>query len=244
MGVSSLHYANMFDEKLSSDAMEWDEMNEGMGKNDNGGMLNECLLRELHFNWLRFVEYSGSGSLVLFTIALLSGIVDIELLMCMFALSFICMMLGIVAEFALRAKVVLEKVVEYTQNNSFALGGDGQVTNDTLHPLRVMGGVVQNMIDKIHWCFWMAHILCWIGILILWAIIVVHYMSWWSGCSAETMGMPSSWLDNILTGGECYVCHLGYAHSTFIEKSSSATKQTMPECYGQTYSVTANFIDT
>lgn len=105
VGVSSLRYTNMFDPAQSSDRMEWDEKNLAMANRDNGQDLSSCLARELHFNWLRFIEYSGSGSLVLFTIALLAGIVDIELLICMFALSFTCMILGIVAEFALRAKV-------------------------------------------------------------------------------------------------------------------------------------------
>lgn len=63
---------------------------------------------ELRINWLRFVEYSGSGSLVLFTIAILAGVTDINLLVCMFVLSATCMLLGIVAEIILRIKNALK----------------------------------------------------------------------------------------------------------------------------------------
>ncbi len=63
---------------------------------------------ELRFNWLRFVEYSASGSLVLFTIAVLAGVTDINLLVCMFFLSATCMLLGIVAEIALRIRNALK----------------------------------------------------------------------------------------------------------------------------------------
>ncbi len=63
--------------------------------------------KEIRFNWLRFVEYSGSGSLVLATVALTAGIFDIELLGCMFGLSAVCMLLGLVAEVLWRARNVL-----------------------------------------------------------------------------------------------------------------------------------------
>jgi len=62
---------------------------------------------ETRFNWLRFVEYSGSGSLVLIVVALTAGIFDIELLGCMFAMSAVCMLLGLVAEVIWRVRNVL-----------------------------------------------------------------------------------------------------------------------------------------
>ncbi len=89
---------------------------------DHGKLAKPYLARELHFNWWRFVEYSASGSLVLITIALLAGIVDMELLVCMFFMAATCMLLGIVAEFALRAKNVLKKVLE---EHSYKTEGQG-----------------------------------------------------------------------------------------------------------------------
>lgn len=85
---------------------------------------------------------------------------------------------------------MLEDVVKYVKENTHS-------TDPKNHPLIVLKGVVDNVISKMQWCFWMAHILGWVGIIIPWAIIIVHYMSWWSGCSAETLGMPSTWLDGM-----------------------------------------------
>lgn len=63
--------------------------------------------KEIRFNWLRFVEYSISGSLMLIIVALTAGIIDIELIACMFSMSAACMLLGIVAEALWRARNVL-----------------------------------------------------------------------------------------------------------------------------------------
>lgn len=66
-----------------------------------------AILRELRFNWLRFIEYTFSGSLVLITVAVISGIVDQDLIACMFGLSAVCMLCGLVAEICLRLANVL-----------------------------------------------------------------------------------------------------------------------------------------
>ena len=69
----------------------------------------------MRFNWLRFVEYSASGSLVLFTGAILVGVTDANLLACMFVLSATCMFLGIAAEIFLRVKNALKMIIVVPQ---------------------------------------------------------------------------------------------------------------------------------
>lgn len=75
------------------------------------GDIVEHTREEMRFNWLRFVEYSASGSLVLFTAAILVGVTDLNLLMCIFLLSATCMLLGIAAEICLRVKNALKMVL-------------------------------------------------------------------------------------------------------------------------------------
>lgn len=78
--------------------------------NDNHPTLLEferVCMREMRFNWLRFVEYSISGSLVQLSVALTAGIVDAELIACMFTMSATCMLLGIVADALWRGRNVL-----------------------------------------------------------------------------------------------------------------------------------------
>ena len=63
----------------------------------------------LTINWLRYVEYSVSASVMMLCIALVSGILDLHLLMCIFFLTFACMLLGYGAEILLRISQVLEE---------------------------------------------------------------------------------------------------------------------------------------
>lgn len=65
------------------------------------------------FNWLRFVEYSASGSLVVCTIAMVCGVSDLEVLVCIFFLCWGCMMAGLVGEICLRAGASLDKASEW-----------------------------------------------------------------------------------------------------------------------------------
>lgn len=177
----------MFDETQSSDAEDVLNSKEAQRMNDTAAF-GRFMARELHFNWWRFVEYSASGSLVLITIALLAGIVDVELLVCMFVLAATCMLLGIVAEFALRARNVLVKVVEHTKKWSSTLSrGLG-----AKHPLEILSPVLDNICDKLSVCFWMSHILGWACIILPWGVILAHYAAWWSTCDAETLAVPGS----------------------------------------------------
>jgi hypothetical protein len=182
----------MFDANQRSDADDAHQSNEAKRMDDTDSF-KFFMARELHFNWWRFVEYSGSGSLVLITIALLSGIVDVELLVCIFVLAATCMLLGIVAEFALRARNVLAKVVEHSKKWSSVNNlKRGIRTPEQQHPLEILGPVLDNICDKLKLCFWMSHVLGWACIVVPWGIILAHYAAWWSTCDAETLAVPGN----------------------------------------------------
>jgi hypothetical protein len=125
--------------------------------------------RILYFNWLRFIEYSISGSLVLFIISMIAGIVDIELLACIFFLSAACMIFGLVAEWFLRMHTVLTKC-------SFVMGGSNP--NDV--------ALKQLFVKLTRRGFWASHIVGWLCILVPWIIIILHYISWFEQCGRAT----------------------------------------------------------
>lgn len=121
----------------------------------------------LYFNWLRFVEYSFSGSIVLASIAIVSGIVDSELLLCIVFLSGACMIFGLVAEWCLRILVVLK-------NSDLKVDAADQP---------VVKNVMLRMLTK---AFWVAHFAGWICIIVPWYIIFKHYASWWGMCKSNS----------------------------------------------------------
>lgn len=136
---------------------------------------NNWQKRMLYFNWLRFVEYSISGSVVLVTIALISGIVDIELLTSIFFLSATCMLLGLIAEWCMRMHAVLEK------------GGCD------------MNAAVKNIfLRHLQKAFWVSHILAWVCIAIPWYIIFQHYDGWFHQCKGNPGDGPPEFVRYIV----------------------------------------------
>jgi hypothetical protein len=157
--------------------------------------------RMLAFNELRFYEYSVSGSLVLLTIAMISGINDVELLMCIYALAFACMIFGLVAEYALRGKVVLDTILRnselrgnYNTEKGIVDGctasclscgtKEPEVKKDILFAglgTPILDHVFKVMHGQLHVAFWVSYITAWICIAIPWYIIIMHYDGWWGG---------------------------------------------------------------
>lgn len=135
-------YNKIFVEKQSTDNVKFEDVSEDKR--------NEWFLNIVHFNWLRFIEYSISGSLVLFTIALVSGVVDFELLLCIFFLSLACMILGLIAEWCMRIEVVI-------QNMDFEKVGWDQKLYD----------IIRRFLRR---SFWFSHILAWICIIVPWFV--------------------------------------------------------------------------
>ena len=130
---------------------------------------------EIQFNWLRFVEYSASGSLVLFTIAILLGVADVDLLVCIFMLAAACMLLGIVAEVFQRAANCLGSITNVLQDcgNADALQCALFVRNFLIRPFQM--------------CFWLAHLLGWLCILVPWIIVLTRFDSWFKPCGADSL---------------------------------------------------------
>ena len=106
----------------------------------------------LAFNSLRFVEYTFSGSLVLVTIGMIAGIIDVELLACMFLLSASCMMMGLVAEYCMRGRVALKAIERNLP------GSDFEKLTYVFHIIRA----------QLAYAFWISHILAWVCILLPW----------------------------------------------------------------------------
>lgn len=145
-----------------------------------GGERAEAFACILHCNWLRFVEYSASGSLVLFTIAVFAGIYDGDLLILIFISAAVCMILGIVCEFCLRVHDVF---VYMMQKELASFMGDGTAW--------------KKLIVDMQWKIWysavISHLLGWLCIIVPWIIIIVRYYSWWNPCNAifdKDSGIP------------------------------------------------------
>lgn len=122
----------------------------------------------LAFNWARFVEYTFSGSLVLFTISLLAGISDFEMLLCIYVLSAACMLMGLCAEYCMRAYFALKLVASTA--GGLPTGGHAEHTI----------GIVML---QLRGAFFILHALAWVCILVPWYIIYMHYLGWWEQCT-------------------------------------------------------------
>lgn len=61
----------------------------------------------LRINWLRYVEYSISASIMMLAISLVAGIYDFDLLLCIFFLTWACMLCGYGSEVLIRIRQVL-----------------------------------------------------------------------------------------------------------------------------------------
>lgn len=75
-----------------------------------GQVRSEVMISDLRFNFMRFIEYSLSGTLVLLSMALVSGIVDKDILTCITVMSGVCMLLGITGEAMLRVSNILKQI--------------------------------------------------------------------------------------------------------------------------------------
>lgn len=126
----------------------------------------------LAFNWARFVEYTFSGSLVLCTIALISGIVDYELLMCIFLLSASCMLMGLGAEYCMRASFALKML-------SSPKSGLPEYARK----------LAETMMRQQRTAFVVLHATAWLCLALPWYIIFMHYRGWWEQCNTvDTKG--------------------------------------------------------
>jgi hypothetical protein len=172
---------------------------------------------EMRINWLRFVEYSASGSLVLFTIAILAGVIDINLLVCMFFLSATCMLLGIVAEMCLRIKNALKmfravaldrwNVLSDTDSRRMVASLEAAAGLDAVSKERLIRalGVCQDtgqffaaqldtIANMLYYGFYLSHILGWVCIAVPWVIVWNQLEHWYAPCEAESLLPPSALL--------------------------------------------------
>ena len=151
-------YASIFASQEPDD-ISFTELLKKNNNNPSIDQMNYWCSQMLAFNLIRFLEYSLSGSLVLFTIALVAGIMDIDLLMCIYTLAFTCMLLGLVAEFAMRSMVVM-KVVERRFLPLMKTNGKNEIGKAQ--------EITAIITDQLRYIFWISHPLAWICIALPW----------------------------------------------------------------------------
>lgn len=64
----------------------------------------------VYINWLRYVEYSISATVMLVSISLVAGVNDLDVLVCMSIMCGSCMLLGMVAEYSFRMHIFLKSM--------------------------------------------------------------------------------------------------------------------------------------
>lgn len=118
----------------------------------------------LNINWLRYIEYSFSATVMLVAISVVAGINDLHLLVCMGAMCAACMLLGLCSEWIFRVRDYLkDSGVEFDKREDR---------------------------DQILWiclyCAMLTHALAWALIAVPWYVIWQSYEQWWlaQDCSA------------------------------------------------------------
>jgi hypothetical protein len=177
MSTCQSGYTNIFHSKEPDDESYDSMFGTDVVTEEQYPQLEQWCSSMLSFNAMRFVEYTFSGSLVLITIAMIAGIVDVELLVCMFLLSAACMMLGMVAEYAMRGKLAIKAV-------------EKNLPAQSLSPLASILTIIRGQLGVV---FWISHILAWVCIIVPWYIIYIHYRAWWQQCGvSNTSSKPAA----------------------------------------------------
>lgn len=109
----------------------------------------------LNINWLRYIEYSASATVMLLAISLLAGINDLYLLLCIGTMCGACMWLGLCAEWMFRIAHCL---------------GEDQSTWE--HKEQIM--------RLCHYCCMITHLLGWLLLIVPWVVIIEAYRQWWT----------------------------------------------------------------
>lgn len=105
-------------------------------------------------NYLRYVEYSISASVMMLGISLVSGIYDLEILLCVFTLTWACMLCGLVAE------IFLEFASYSNQSSDPTLKGESRLC---------------------FYCAILLHLMGWVCIGMPWWVVTSHNRAAWNG---------------------------------------------------------------
>lgn len=128
-------------------------------------------LSSLYINWMRYIEYSISASVLLVAIALIAGISDADLLLCICIMCAACMLMGLVADWNYRVYIVAKELSESLYVKFFA--------------------------DICWWCAMISHVVAWIPIVIAWVIIMRRYYQWFD---KENSRQPPQFVKTIIWG--------------------------------------------
>jgi hypothetical protein len=142
-------------------------------KDDNGMVLK--------INWLRYVEYSISASIMMLAISLVAGIYDFDLLLCIFFLTWACMLCGYGSEVLIRIRQVLytkkiagNQVAPLEQSSQPLLNDVGR--DNVNEKDKKLHEIISNL------SLWGAigmHIVGWVCVVVPWYIIMTHNLSLW-----------------------------------------------------------------
>lgn len=130
-------------------------------------------------NYHRYFEYSISASVMIMAIGVVAGIYDLHILVCLFTLSWACMLTGCGAEVFLRIHQVLERSpIQRPQKNKETEKGTERKQNKETEkgePYKVykrMSTVCMRMAV-------LFHLIGWICIIVAWIVILRHYTQLW-----------------------------------------------------------------
>jgi hypothetical protein len=147
----------------------------------------ESILRqEMCFNFIRFIEYSLSASVMIVAQALLVGIIDTHVLLCMTAMCFGCMILGIAAELNLRALNVWNHFEVYIPNT---LKGVDITT------------LKSHFSKSLLWAARISHFVGWVLIVVPIIIMWSRYDGWKSQCQADSLRLKPAQLQPFMPNG-------------------------------------------
>lgn len=195
-------------------------------------------------NYMRYVEYSISASLMLVIIALLSGITNQETLVCFALLSFTCMLLGWIAEFCLRLANVEDQIETELEKKmdppiEQLMNFQDKPTAPTPKPKHI-----HKFPEECKNIGWLAHMLGWVCIVIPWLFVLFRYNSLFSpsgGCTSNTLGAPSppQWIQIIFVGQGMLFILFGFVQTYQFNYPSDRMR---PEIFYITLSLTAKAI--
>lgn len=109
----------------------------------------------LNINWLRYIEYSFSATVMLLAISLLAGINDLYLLLCIGTMCGSCMLMGLCAEWMFR-------IAHYLSESQSSLLYKGQI------------------MMQCYYCAFLTHALGWLLLVVPWVVIIESYRQWWT----------------------------------------------------------------
>lgn len=152
----------------------------------------------LQINYLRYIEYSASASVVLLAISLVAGVNDVDILVSIAIMCASCMLIGMVAEWSFRVshyidEGLLPSLGPPQAGHATGRSGSYLVQDQPTQPNGSQPSAPQDDVrETLRWvsqicmnCAIVSHVVAWALIVLPWAIVLQRYMQWWESCSPD-----------------------------------------------------------